>query len=259
MSAYYLAWPTALGLLVGIVALIETGRRIGRRRLAKDEEGARAGLGAVEGAIYGLLGLLLAFTFSGAASRLDTRRQLILEEANAIGTAWLRIDVLPAENQWALRDLFRRYVDSRLETYRRLPDIRAAQEELKNSVHLQNEIWKRSVAACETEAGRPYAVLVLGALNEMIDITTTRVGSLYTHPPMIVYVMLLVLTLVTALLAGYGMAGGKRRSWLHIVGFALIMATTVYVIVDVEFPRTGFFRVNDFDRFLMDVRASMNG
>src|SRR5512142_402713 len=99
----------AIGLFVGMIGLLELGRRLGRRRQAKDEERARAGLGAVEGAVFALLGLLIAFTFSGAASRFDARRELIVREANAIGTAWLRLSLLPAHAQPGLRDMFRRY------------------------------------------------------------------------------------------------------------------------------------------------------
>ena len=80
------------GLFLGLLLMMEAGRRLGVRRLAADPEGARAGIGAVEGAVFALLGLLIAFTFSGAASRFDDRRHLVAEEANAIGTAWLRID-----------------------------------------------------------------------------------------------------------------------------------------------------------------------
>jgi hypothetical protein len=80
----------------------------------------------VEGSVFGLLGLLVAFTFSGASSRFDTRRHLIVEETNAIGTAYLRLDVLPSTVQPALRDSFRRYLDSRLAIYRKLPDAAAA-------------------------------------------------------------------------------------------------------------------------------------
>src|SRR5512137_431463 len=127
----------AAGLLVGMVLLLELGRHLGRRRQSKDEERARAGLGAVEGAVFALLGLLLAFTFSGAASRFDARRQLIVEEANAVGTAWLRLDLLPANAQPELRDLFRRYLDSRLAVYQKLPDFQAARAELSNASALQ--------------------------------------------------------------------------------------------------------------------------
>src|SRR5499426_1470262 len=104
----------AVTLFLGILLLLEVGRRMGIRRIAKEAEGARAGVGAVEGAVFGLLGLLIAFTFSGAASRFDTRRQLIVEETNAIGTAYLRLDLLPAATQPALREHFRRYVEARL-------------------------------------------------------------------------------------------------------------------------------------------------
>ena len=89
-------------------------------------EGARAGLGAVDGAVFALLGLMIAFTFSGAASRLEVRRQLIVQEANAIGTAYLRLDLLPPGAQPGLREDFRQYVDARLAVYSKLPDIEAA-------------------------------------------------------------------------------------------------------------------------------------
>src|SRR5262245_22835515 len=95
--------PFAGGLLAGMLVCLELGRRLGVRRLERDPQGALAGLGAVEGAVFGLYGLLIAFTFSGAPARFDARRQLIAEEANAIGTAYLRIDLLAAESQPALR------------------------------------------------------------------------------------------------------------------------------------------------------------
>ena len=87
----------AAGLFIGMLCLLEVGRRVGQRRREADTEGARAGVGVIDGAVFALLGLLLAFTFSGAAARFDTRRHLIVEEANAIGTAYLRLDLLPPD------------------------------------------------------------------------------------------------------------------------------------------------------------------
>jgi len=246
------------GLFLGMLVMLELGRRLGRRRMARDPEGARAGAGAVEGAVFGLLGLLVAFTFSGAASRFDGRRQLVSEEANHIGTAWLRVDLLPAESQPALRDLFRRYLDSRLETYHKLPDIEAAKAELARSQELQGEIWARAVTACRDSNSREATMLLLPALNQMIDITTTRLTATQTHPPAIIFGMLAALALAGALLAGYGMAGGKARSWIHMLGFAAIVAVTVYVILDIEYPRLGLIRVDAADRVLVDLRRSMN-
>jgi hypothetical protein len=104
----------SMGLFLGMLFLMECGRRIGVYPRAKDPDFAKAGFGAIEGAILGLLGLVLAFTFSGAGTRFDARRQLIVEETNAIGTAYLRLDMLLNAAQRALRENFRRYVDARL-------------------------------------------------------------------------------------------------------------------------------------------------
>ena len=147
----------ALALFAGMLALLEWGRRLGTARLVEDAEGARAGLGAVEGAVYGLLGLLVAFTFSGAASRFDDRRQLIVDEGNALGTAYLRMDLLPVEAAAPLKDKFRRYLDARLDAYRKLPDIAAARADLARAGALQAEIWADAVAASRAAPapGRP--------------------------------------------------------------------------------------------------------
>jgi hypothetical protein len=255
--------PTRDGLLfagvlfLGMLVLLETGRRLATRRLAEDPEGAREGLGVVEGAVFSLLGLLIAFTFSGAATRFDGRRHLIVEEANHIGTAYQRIDLLPAPTQPALRQLFRQYLESRLETYRKLRDAGAAKAELARSLQFQNEIWTNAVAACRASGSQPAHMLLLPALNPMFDITTTRTEAMKMHPPVIIFIMIGVLSLASSLLAGYGMARGKSRSWVHIVGFAAVMALTVYVIVDIEYPRFGLIRVDGADQVLVELRESM--
>jgi hypothetical protein len=243
------------GLFAGMLVLQEAGRRLGARRMALDPEGSRAGLGAVEGAVFALMGLLVALSFSGAASRFDARRQLIVEEANAVGTAYLRLDLLPADAQPKLKDLFRRYLDERLEAYRRMPDIAAAKEALARSTALQGEIWSGAVEATRAE---PQArILLLPALNAMIDITTTRTAAFQMHPPTIIFAMLGLVALACALLAGYAMAGLSKRSLVHRLGFAIILTLTVYVILDLEYPRVGLMRVDAMDQVLADVRQSM--
>jgi len=247
-----------LGLLIVMLGLLEVGRRAGRRRAAQDPEGARAGTGAVEGAVFGLLGLLVAFTFGGAASRFDSRRQLVIEETNSIGTAYLRLDLLPATAQSALRESFRRYVDNRLEVYRKLPDLAAAYKELAKGEEIQREIWRQAVTASQAPgaaAGAP--MLLLPALNAMIDITTTRTLAAQIHPPVVIFIMLFGLAMIAALLAGYGMAGSTQRSWLHIACFALVLAVSIYVILDIEYPRLGLIQIESFDEALIDLRNSM--
>jgi CDP-diglyceride synthetase len=252
-----LAFLVFVGIFVAMLAFLEIGRRMGERQRAIDPDGVATGTGAVVGAVFALLGLLIAFTFSGAASRFDARRQLVVEEANAIGTAYLRIDLLPPAAQPKLRDDFRSYVDARLAFYRKLPDLAAAKVEMDRYTALQNSIWAQAVAGSQQMTSPAVMSLVLASINDMIDITTTRYVALQTHPPSIIFVMLAIMVLASCLLAGYDIAASKRRSWLHMLGYALLTTLALYVILDLEFPRVGLVRIDYMDQLLVDVRNSM--
>jgi hypothetical protein len=120
------------------------------------------------------------------------------------------------------------------------------------------EIWRQSVAASRAQGASAAApMLLLPALNAMIDITTTRTMAAQIHPPMIIFALLFGLALVSSLLVGYGMASSKGRNWLHMLGLGFVMAVSVYVILDIEYPRLGFIRVDDFDQALVELRESM--
>jgi hypothetical protein len=258
MSNVFAGAIFALGLFVGILILIEIGRRIGARRLAEEGESSSEGFGAVEGAVFGLFGLVLAFLFSGALTRFDARRALVVEEANDVGTAWLRVDLLPEDTQPHMRDLFRSYLDSRIATYEKLPDMDAARVELARSSDLQNQIWILAVAS-SSKTGSPSAtMLLLPALNSMFDITTTRTEAIRVHPPAVIFAMLGALALACSLFAGYDMSNRKNWHSLHTLAFALVMSITVYVIIDLEFPRLGLIRMSDSDEVLVSLRKSLD-
>lgn len=259
MSHTSFAMLSSAALFVGMLVLLELGRRMGAARLAADPAHGQDGTGAVDAAVYALMGLLIAFTFSGAATRFDERRNLIVQETNDIGTAFLRIDLLPAGAQPAMRDLFRRYVDSRLDVYRDVENMEATQGALARSTKLQGEIWREAVAASQGTGAAPAApMLLLPALNQMFDIASMRVLITRVHPPAIIFAMLFVIALASALFAGYGMGGAKGRNWIHMVGFAAVMAGAVNVIIDLEYPRIGLIRVDAFDQVLVDLRKSMD-
>ena len=247
----------AVASFVGVLLMLEWGRRIGRRRYAEEGEAARTGMEAVEGSVYALTGLLIAFTFSGAAQRFDQRKQLVTEEANAIGTAWLRIDLLAPQAQAPLRALFREYADSRIAVYRKLPDLAAARVELARSGKLQNGIWAATAQACKAGEATAACLLMVPALNEMFDITTTRLAATLMHPPWVIYGILWLFVLVSALFAGQSMCATRRRVSLHYAVYALVMGAILYVIADIEFPRAGLIRVDDIDQLLVQLRASM--
>jgi hypothetical protein len=247
----------AVAIFFGVLLSLRVGRQLGQRAI--DRFGTVGStIGSLEATVFALLGLLIAFTFSGALTRFDTRRAQVVQEANAIGTAWLRLDLVPESAQPKLRETFRSYVDARIATYRKLPDMKAAQKELAHSQELQQQIWAESVAAVRLPKARPEAgLLLIPALNDMFDITTTRAAATQIHPPAVIYAMLFALALVAALLAGYQSAGEKGYAWIHKLAFAAIVAFTVYVILDIEYPRLGFIRIDAIDHLLVDVRAGM--
>ena len=246
-------------LFLGMLLFSEVGRRIGIASLARDPEGLAKGTGAAEAAVFGLMGLIMAFTFSGAASRFEDRRHLITAEVNAIGTAYLRIDLLPGDSQPEMRGLFRRYADVRSVAYRNMEDQNATKAKLAEAEVLQKDIWTKALAACrQQEAPAQAAMLLLPALNEMIDITTTRAIATQNHPPLVVFLLLGVLSLVGALLVGYDTSPNKDRSWLHMVVFAAIISLAVFVIVDLEFPRLGLIRIDAADQVLIELRKGMH-
>jgi hypothetical protein len=241
-----------------MVLFMELGRRTGRKFLAKDPKHGREGLATIEAAVFGLMGLMIAFTFSGAAGRFDVRRTQIALEANTIGTAWLRIDTLPANHQPALRQLFRDYTDARLAVFGSIGDEKAVTQHLAEVAKLQSDIWALSIKACNESASPIVMNLTLSALNQMFDMATMRDATARIHPPSILFQVLIILMLKCSFLAGFGMSGGRIRNYPHILGFAIILAAVLYVILDLEDPRVGFIRINKADRPMIEQRNSMN-
>jgi len=241
-----------------MLLVLETGRRIGKRYYSMEESDHHRGNRIlVESAIYGLLGLLIAFTVSGAANRFNARRTLTVQEANAIGTAYLRLDLLPAAAQPELRRKFRRYAEARLAVFRLLPDFEASNAEAVRANELQRSIWNEVIAALP---GVPQSatLMLLPALNEMFDITSSRAIAGQAHTPLVILCALAVLALFCCLLAGYGLAGeNPLGSALRMIGFALIVTLTIFVILDLDYPRVGLIRLDYADQALIDVLAGM--
>src|SRR5215467_4955737 len=245
------------GLFFFILVFVWLGRRVAAKRSAEETERERVGLVTVETAIYALLGLMIAFTFSGASNRFDTRRAQTVQEANAIGTAYLRVDLLPASAQPAMRAKFRAYTEERIAVYGAIPDMQASDAHAARATALQGEIWNDAVAALQS-APPQASLLVIPALNDMIDITTTRAIALKTHTPGVILGALVVLTLACSLLVGYGLAGGNAFATnFHMIGFALMMTVTIYVILDLDHPRAGLIRLDYVDQAFKDLRAGM--
>lgn len=246
-----------LALVACLLASLEIGRRLGARSPPAPDSAEARGITAAEGAVFALLGLLLAFTFSSATSRFEQRRELVVKEANAIGTAYLRLDLLDEEHQRALRPLFRRYVEVRLNTYKALAvDNSRFRAGLEETSALQARIWRLASEAAARSPNPSVMSLVLPPINDMIDITSTRVAAIRAHLPTTIYGLLVLLAIASGLLVGRGMTGA-RRPWLHMLLFTLAIASTIYVILDVEYPRRGLIRVDSMDIHMIELLDSM--
>lgn len=255
MSLILLCALAALGLLVGVLICLRVGWRLGRKRLAELGDDGQAGLGALEGSVYGLMGLLIAFTFTGAAGRFQERRLLVTEHVNAAGTAWLRTDLLDDPIKAEVRAHLREYIDTLLVIGANAGDTELRVAKVAELGVLQDRMWQKLIVA--TRATAVPAVAVLPPFNELFDMTTVRLQTAHQHPPAAIYLMLGLLVLVSALFSGIGMAKAQRQSWLHLGGFSAVLALSIYLILDLEYPRLGLIRVTSSDQALVELRATM--
>lgn len=243
-------------LFVGMLMVFWASRWFALRRRLAEETGTPIS-DAVNSAIFALLGLLIAFTFSGAYGRLDTRRHLIVNEANAISTAYLRLDLLPVDAQPPLRDLFRTYTTSRASLYGDLINPASTAQELAHSAELQKEIWHQVMTAgvcAECESAR---LLLIPSVNEMIDIVTTRTVAINTHPPMPVFVTLFALAIICSGLIGFRSVRREPFGNFHSLLFAVVVSGVLYLILDIEYPRFGLVRLDHVNETLVSLLQMM--
>jgi hypothetical protein len=257
VSVEWVALVLFTGLFAGVLASLEVGYRVGRNRSRKNPELGFEGLGAMEAAIFSLVGLLLAFSFSGAAARFEARRQLIVKEANAITTAYQRLALLPTGDQSELRHLFPEYLDARLQGFQRILDRPVANEEFARAARIEQQIWSRALAASRSDPTQNSSRLLLPALNQMSDVANERTVALETYMPELIFGLLVGVVLMSGLLAGYAMARRPRRSWLHMVFFSAVISLTISVIFDFNYPRYGLIRIDAADNILLQLRDSM--
>jgi hypothetical protein len=253
----FLGIATALSLFIGMMLLLEVGRRIAVSRARTRGSRSRAGVGVVDGAVYGLLALLLGFSFSGAAERFDHRRALIGDIANAGSTAWRRVDMLPDDRQPPIRDGLRRYLDELIAFY---TAPAPGQDWFKLSpslVRAEDDLWSQAAAACKAPGGEAARMLLLPSLNETFDYVDEERVARRMHPPSLIFTMLGIAALATALFAGYGMASGNVRNWVFHIGIAASVSIAVFVIVELEYPRLGLLRISGMDQVLVELRATM--
>ncbi len=239
---------------VAVVLLsIETGYQLGRYRRRCSEEEKDAPVGAMVAATLALLGFVLAFTFGMAASRFDARRMIVVEEANAVGTTYLRAGMLPDGRGAVIRKLLADYVDARLEVVQ-TGDI---DEVLRRSDELHQALWTEAEAVGRQYPDSIVVGLFIQSLNETIDTHAKRVlVSLQNRLPLVLWVALYLVTVLTMIGVGYSTGLARSRRSLAVLVLALTFSAIMTLVADLDRSQEGLLKVSQ--RAMVDLRNMMN-
>jgi len=232
----------AVGLLALTLLSLEAGYRLGLRASSGEDQRAAGQVGAIQGAILGLLGLLLGFSFAAAGARFLERQDQIVAEANAIGTAYLRADLLDEPHRSALLGALQRYTEHRLEVSSRLRSG-FLPGDLAEVERIHGAIWDAAMAGV---TARPASMLgVLPPVNEIIDLHSTRVAAVIKRLPLLVMGLLIGCSGLAMGVIGYGSGLGGRRRALLTVPLATLVVTSLWVTIDLDRPRAGLLQLSD--------------
>ncbi len=230
----------------------ELGYRFANYRQQRSRE-KEAPVGDMVAATLGLLAFMLAFTFGLAGSRFEDRRQVLLSEANAIGTTYLRAAMLPEPMRTEARNLLREYVDVRLEAVQQPGKLEQA---LAKSEELHERLWSQAVAATEKDRSAITGLFVT-SLNEVIDLHATRVmAGLRSRVPAVIWIVLYVLAILALEMLGYHSGLANSRRSIAVIALIIGFSSVLYLIADLDRPGKGMLRVSQ--QSMIDLRRSMN-
>jgi hypothetical protein len=236
-----------------LVGAYEVGYRLGRRWA--DTERGKSESVVWQAQVLALLGLLIAFSFGMAETRFETRRQIIVDEANAIGTTYLRAGFLGDPGGGELHRLLRSYVDARIEFYEAGTDRPRVLESLRTASRLQEQIWSRVEAAVRADPHAMAPSLLAQATNEMIDMEGSRRASVQQHVPWPVFAMLLVVAATGVALIGHSAGLDGARFWFGMIAMPLLIAAVITLIYDLDHPRLGLVRLGQ--ESMLALRAGL--
>lgn len=231
----------AFGLI--LLAATEVGYRMGQRVRRDLPSETRPVIGTVQGSVLGLLALLLGFSFAMSGSRFEVRKQVVLDEANALGTAYLRSQLLPQPQRAEAADKVRKYVSIRIKGYHTgatHDELRATDREL---VQLQGQIWTLASEAVERDPKAVGPGMFAASMNDVIDLHEKRVTALENHVPTLIVVVLLVAASSAMGLTGYGCGLGGARNFVPTTMIVVLVSVVLWLILDLDRPGRGLIRV----------------
>jgi hypothetical protein len=245
-------WAAFVAVLLISLFSSEGGYQFGKSRYEKGKGENEAPVSAMVGALLGLLALILAFTFGFGAQRFEMRRQMVLDEANAIGTTYLRTSMLPERGE-EIRALLKQYVDLRLKAILG-NDLT---EGLRQSENLQNQLWSQAAFVGGKHPNSIMVGLFIQSLNEVIDLHAKRVqAGIRNRVPSAIWFVLIAMSIISLAAMGYhaGLAGARRS--LVVVAVAFAFSAVIGLIADLDRPQQGVVAVGQ--HALEDLQRSLN-
>jgi hypothetical protein len=218
----------------------EIGFRVGRWWQDREPGEQEGPTGLLVGSILALLAFLLAVTMGMASDRFDARRGVVLNEANAIGTTYLRAGYLPEPASSQIRELLRRYVPLRIT----LTDSDNLVGDIADSQEILTELWAISEDVARTTDQGDLVSLYLDSLNETIDLHETRVTARFARVPETVVLLLVGGSALSLAMVGYSAGLTKRRGLLNAIVLVLALGAVIMIVVDLDRPREGFIQVS---------------
>ena len=244
----------SVGLLIGLLVCLRIGYKLGCNNSTGDKEKSTGN--ALDGVVFALLGLLLAFIFSGSMDSYNTHRDLLVKEAHNIYEAYLMLDLLPADSRDELRSLVVMYDESRLASTQSRPDSEEEEKALDESQLLQRKMWEKISSAVKLSDNPAVINNVLAAVSAMTSSPADQLAAQRSDTPAIIYFLIYVLAMMAALIAGYGMTK-RSLTPLRMFVFSVSVMVTMYTIIDLDTPRSGFFISDPTNRTLIEVTEEM--
>lgn len=231
----------------------EGGVFLGKRHQLVGNQDDRVPVGSMVAATLGLLAFLLAFTFGIAATKFEERRKLVIEEANAIGTTYLRARYLPDTYKTEIETLLKEYVSTRLEA---LKPGKLAQG-ITKSEELQDQLWAEAVAVAKQNPNSEVVGLFITSLNEVIDLHTKRMSvGVHFRLPIIIWSVLYFVAILAIGSVGYQIGLFHARYIVITLLLILTFSSVLILIVDLDRPQEGFIKVNQ--QPLIDLMDKIN-
>lgn len=237
-------WPLIIAILLLMIGANEIGFRAGSSPHQKESESSRSVSNALKASIFGLVAFLLGFSFSITTSRHEARRKVVLDEANAIGTCYLRAELLPSPFGEQIQDSLREYVQARLDYFDQAQDPAALESNTGKMNRLTEQLWEQVEGAVERNAQIAHTSQIIPAANEVIDLHSTRAWVAESHLQPIVLMMLLACVLVSSLLVGHSSGQAGRRHVGLWLAFNVLFSMVLFVVLDFDRPSRGLVQVN---------------